>query len=133
MAYQPVTRTGSPGVSADASAGFAPGASWTDSATGVTWICISNTAGAAVWSANPRNVQTTSAPTTSNDSSQGYAPGSIWTDTVAQQVYACVSAAVGAAVWVTLSALAMMNGGVLEFYGDSLAFTQVQSGGGTVS
>lgn len=114
-------------------AGFAPGAIWTDSSTRVTWVCLDNSVGAAVWSADPRNTQTSGAPTVNNDSSQGYAPGSLWTDTLAQQVYACMSAAVGAAVWTTLGGALMVIGGVLEFYGDSIAVTHVQSGGGTVS
>lgn len=104
MAVLPVARTGNPGLTADVNAGFPVGAVWTNTTTKVTFVCLDNTAGAAVWSSNPRNRQTSGAPTVTDDITLGYAPGSLWTDTTAATVYVCISAALGAAVWNTVGA-----------------------------
>lgn len=106
MAVLPVSRTGNPGLTADVNAGFPVGAVWTNTTTKVTFVCLDNSAGAAVWSSNPRNRQTAGAPTVTDDTTLGYAPGSLWTDTTAAKVYACISAALGAAVWTALGAAA---------------------------
>lgn len=128
MAVLPVSRTGNPGLTADVNAGFLVGSVWTNTSTKVTFVCLDNTAGAAVWSSNPRNRQTSGAPTVTDDTTLGYAAGSLWTDTTAAKVYACISAALGAAVWTALgTAAAVFLSGAAALDGQVQNYTGVPS------
>lgn len=92
--------------------------------------------GNPIWSTVPPATPYTSTvdPTVNDDSADGFSAGSSWFNSSTQTFWQCASAAVGAALWIALGAsAAIFTGGVLEFYGGTLVFTDVQSSGGTVS
>jgi len=97
------------------------GSIWTDTATGITWLCQSAATGAAVW--NPivkSNFAGAADPAVGDDDADGYAVGSIWINTTAvpPRVFRCVNPATGAAVWRQFNQLNNMAAAAAPVVGD---------------
>jgi len=108
----------------DDSLGYSIGSVWTDTATGIVWLCQSAATGAAVW--NPLvkcNFAAAVGPTVNEDTGDGYAVGSIWINTTAvpPTVFQCVDATTGAAVWRQINQLNNLAAAVAPVAGDDVA------------
>jgi hypothetical protein len=86
---------------------FQAGSFWVDETNDDAYICVDDTAGAAVWeqinggggSSVTNNFSATAAPTVNDDTNGGYAVGSRWINVSTDEHYVCMDAAAGAAVW----------------------------------
>ncbi|RMH16936.1 MAG: hypothetical protein D6698_08995, partial [Gammaproteobacteria bacterium] len=90
-----------PTATDDSSAGYIIGSLWVNTSTQKAFVCVDNTASAAVWQQliNAKGTVTTIPPTATDDSSAGYEPGSWWVNTTDNQFFICYDATAGAAVW----------------------------------
>lgn len=95
-----------PATTDDVTAGYLPGHLIVNLTQGVAYICLDNTASAAIWVSLGvgRTGSGTVDPTVNEDANDGYRAGSIYVNTATQATFTCISATVGAASWVQTSA-----------------------------
>jgi len=103
----------SPTIVDDVNDGYMPGSIWVNTSLNLSWICLANPPGAAVWQpigstgagtttpASPtgNNLTATTDPTATDDGGAGYAAGSFWINTSLAKSFINISPAVGAAIW----------------------------------
>jgi len=90
-----------PGTANDVTQGYKIGSIIYNSTQGCFYLCTSNTASAATWTAlaTGRVFVSASAPGVNDDNTKGYQPGSVGVETTTPNTYICVSTGTGAAVW----------------------------------
>jgi hypothetical protein len=90
-----------PTVNEDADDGYQVGSVYVDTSTTppTTYVCLDNTATAAVWREHTGMTLAAAIPTVTDDSDAGHAIGSQWYATGTNRLYTCVDASIGAAVW----------------------------------
>lgn len=107
-------KTANPAVTDDSSAGYLVGDIWYYATQ--TWICSSNTIGAAVWRLiSGKHIQTTTSPTTAEGQTAGYAIGDLWVNTTTAQMYICTSPTDGAAVWYLITKISAITTDVVKY------------------
>ena len=103
-----------PSATDDSASGYVVGSQWIDTTNDRSWICVDNTASAAVWLSTDnakRNVTTTD-PGVSDDDSANYSPGSLWVNTTDDRAWICLDASTGAAIWLQVGSGS--GGGAIE-------------------
>ncbi len=91
----------------DRNSGYGLGDIWYNDATNITWICVDNSEGYAIWemttrSEGARSITSTTGPTIDNDVDAGYLVGDIWFDSALVRFYICTNNTAGAAIWTLL-------------------------------
>lgn len=92
-------------TAANCTPSYVVGSIWINTATSVAFVCIDQTAAAAVWHRLPPGTITgaTTIPTTANDVTQGYRVGSVIVNTTQGTAYICKSNTAGSATWDSIS------------------------------
>lgn len=95
-----------PAPSDDENGGYSIGSIWLNTNTGAPWMCIDNTASAALWVSmrSPIHNEGNLAPDASFDVTQGYTVGSTFKDTNNSFEYICLENSPGTAKWHQLNA-----------------------------
>ena len=102
------TATVDPTATDDSAAGYEVGSQWVNVSTDTAFICVDDTATAAVWDATEsglqNNLTATVDPGSTDDSAAGYAVGSEWVNVTSDAGFICVDATATAAVWKSTTA-----------------------------
>ena len=107
--YNTYNKTASPSSNDDASgtAGngtFSVGSVWIDLTDNVEWVCVDDTAAAAIWNRRVYDYTSTASPTTNDDDANTggngvFQLGSKWIDSTKNSVYVLTDPSSGAAIW----------------------------------
>jgi hypothetical protein len=109
--YNTYNKTAAPTTNDDAAgtAGtvYTVGSVWVDTTDNIEWVCVDDTATAAIWNRRVYDFTTTTDPTVNDDdtntSGNGvFQAGSQWTNTTSGEVFVLTDATATAAVWLNL-------------------------------
>jgi hypothetical protein len=109
--YSTYNKTAAPTTNDDAAgtAGtvYTVGSVWVDTTDNIEWVCVDDTATAAIWNRRVYDFTTTTDPTVNDDdtntSGNGvFQAGSQWTNTTSGEVFVLTDATATAAVWLNL-------------------------------